>query len=362
MGIAAQSKVGVLVAQLGTPEAPTAKGLRPYLKQFLSDTRVIDYPPWVWQPILRGAVLPRRPVRSARLYSRIWTDEGSPLLVYSNKQIASLQERLGAGCRVILGMTYGEPSISRAVATLEAEGIDRLIVLPMFPQYSSTTTASIYDAVYAAAAGKAGLFHVNRKRFVPALRFIAAFYDAPDYIESMRQHLSETVGALPDAPDKYVITFHGIPDRYIQTGDPYRAQCERTARLLADAMNWDDSQWVIGFQSRFGREEWLAPYTEEVLTGLHKQGVQRPLVFSPGFVTDCLETLDELGNEGREQFAHGGGDPEKFRLAPCLNDHPAWIDVMADLVRQNAGGWVDHSSALAFNGASREDAGVSQYA
>ncbi len=358
MGIAARAKIGVLVAQLGTPDEPTAKGLRPYLRQFLSDTRVIDYSPWMWQPILRGAILPRRPARSARLYSRIWTDEGSPLLVYSNKQIEGLQERLGENYRVILGMTYGEPSIGRAVAMLEAEGIDRIIVLPMFPQYSSTTTASMYDAVYAAAAGKSSLFRVNRKRFVPALRFIVAYYDAPDYIEAMRLHLSETVATLPDTPDKFVITFHGIPDRYIQTGDPYRAQCEYTARLLVEAMGWRDDQWTIGFQSRFGREEWLAPYTEAVLTDLHKNGVERPLVFSPGFVTDCLETLDELGNEGREQFSHGGGDPEQFHLAPCLNDHPAWIDLMADLVRQNAGGWVDVADTTMM----REDTGISQYA
>lgn len=332
-------RIGVLVAQLGTPDEPTAKGLRPYLKQFLSDRRVIDYPPLVWQPILRGIILQTRPKRSARLYQRIWLEDGSPLLVYSNEQVEGLQERLGNNYRVILGMTYGNPSIHDAIRTLEAEGIDRIIVLPMFPQYSSTTTASIYDAVYAAAAGTRNLFRDDRKRFIPAVRFVAPYFDDDDYIEAMRIHLQDEVEKLEHAPDKYLLTFHGIPNRYITTGDPYREQCERTAALLAEAMGWRDDEWTISFQSRFGPEAWLAPYTEQVLEGLCHQGVERPLLFAPGFVTDCLETLDELGNEGREQFAEGGGDGGKFCLAPCLNANPHWIDAMAELVRQNAGGW-----------------------
>jgi ferrochelatase len=333
-----RGKTGVLVAQLGTPAEPTPQALRPYLAQFLSDRRVIDYHPLVWQPILQGIILWTRPRRSARLYRRIWLKEGSPLLVYSEKQAASLQKRLGDSYRVILGMTYGEPSIRDAIRTLEGEGIDRIIVLPMFPQYSSTTTASVYDSVYRAAAGRQGFFHEN-KRHIPSLRFISPYFDFPPYIKAMKAHLQETIQRLPVSPDKYVLTFHGIPHRYVQTGDPYRQQCERTAQLLADAMGWQDDEWTIGFQSRFGPEKWLEPYTEDVLTHLHQQGVERPLVFSPGFVTDCLETLDELGNEGREQFEEGGGRGEHYHLAACLNDHPQWIEVMAALVRQNAGGW-----------------------
>lgn len=330
--------IGVLVAQLGTPDAPTPQALRPYLRQFLSDMRVIDYPPLIWQPILRGIILNTRPRRSARLYARIWLPEGSPLLVYSRQQAAGLAARLGAGYRVALGMRYGSPSIASAIAALEAEGIDRIIVLPMFPQFSSTTTASVYDAVYTAAAGRrCPLFH-ERKRSVPALRFIEPYYQHPAYIEALRLHLRAQIAALPQPPDRCVISFHGIPRRYVETGDPYRAQCERTARLLAEAMGWRDDQWLIAFQSRFGPEDWLEPYTEDVLEGLAAQGVQRPLVFAPGFVADCLETLDELGNEGRAQFEEGGGCAENFTFVPCLNAHPAWLDAMAALVRGAAQG------------------------
>ncbi|MBZ0294479.1 MAG: ferrochelatase, partial [Anaerolineae bacterium] len=306
-----------------------------YLRQFLSDTRVIDYPPLLWQIILRGIILRTRPRRSARLYARIWTEVGSPLLVHSNAQVAGLQARLGEDYRVILGMTYGQPSIQQAVQTLESDGIDRVIVLPMFPQFSSTTTASIYDAVYRAAAGR----RQDRKRFIPTLRFIEPYYDHPDYIETMRLYLHNVIDSLEAKPDKFVITFHGIPERYIRTGDPYRQQCEHTAALLANAMDWQPNEWVLCFQSQFGPEEWLQPYTEDVLKSLYAQGVKRPLVFSPGFVTDCLETLDELGNEGREQFEAGGDDATQFHLAPCLNADPAWLDTMAHLVRENALGW-----------------------
>jgi protoporphyrin/coproporphyrin ferrochelatase len=332
-------RIGVLVAQLGTPDAPTPGALRPYLKQFLSDRRVIDYPAWVWQPILRGIILVTRPRRSARLYNRIWLKDGSPLLVYSNAQVDGLQTRLGDDYRVILGMTYGNPSIASAIQTLEAEGIQRIIVLPMFPQYSSTTTASIYDAVYQAASGAGRSFFQGHKRFVPTLRFIEAYYNHPLYIGAMRQHLQAEIATRPQQSDKFIITFHGIPNRYIQTGDPYRQQCEQTASLLAESMGWRDEEWTLSFQSQFGPEKWLQPYTEDVLTGLAAQGVKAPFVFSPGFVTDCLETLDELGNEGREQFEHGGGEDDHYYLAPCLNAYPTWLDAMASLVQDNAGGW-----------------------
>ncbi len=323
--------IGVLLAQLGTPDAPTPQAVRPYLKQFLSDRRVIDYNPLFWQPVLRGMILRTRPRRSAQLYQRIWLDGGSPLLIYSRKQVAGLQERLGGIYRVVLGMRYGNPSIASALHALEDFGIDRILVVPMFPQYSSTTTASVYDAVYQAAAAK---------RFVPTLRFVEPYFDRPEYIAAMQAHLCAQVAALSEPPDKFVITFHGIPNRYVQTGDPYRRQCERTAALLAAAMSWGDDEWTVCFQSQFGPEAWLHPYTEDVLRALHGQGVQRPLIFSPGFVTDCLETLDELGNEGREQFEEGGGRAEDFHFAPCLNDAPAWLDALAVLVSENALGWV----------------------
>lgn len=337
-------KIGVLLAQLGTPDAPTSKTLRPYLRQFLSDRRVIDYPPILWQPLLRGLILRVRPRRSAEMYRRIWMEAGSPLLVHSQAQAAALQEDLGSSYVVALGMTYGNPSIDSALSRLEAMGIDRIIVLPMFPQYSSTTTACIYDAVFRAAKGKQPRFSVRLKRRFPALRFIAPYYDHPQYINTLAEHLTQQTAALPLPPDIFVITFHGIPKRYIETGDPYRKQCERTADLLAEAMGWQDHEWTLGYQSRFGPEVWLEPYTENLLEDLARRGIKRPLVFAPGFLTDCLETLDELGIEGREQFVDGGGAPEEFHLAPCLNAKPEFVDMLADLVRRNAAGWISDSS------------------
>ena len=332
--------IGVLLAQLGTPDAPTPAALRSYLRQFLSDRRVIDYPPLLWQPLLRGVILRVRPARSARLYQRIWQDGGSPLLTYSRAQVQGLQERLGGAFRVILGMTYGSPSIAQAIRSLETDGVERIIVLPMFPQYSSTTTASIYDAVYEAAAGLHGQWQHDRKRWIPTLRFVAPYYDDAGYLDAMRDHLQQTIAALPQPPDQIILTFHGIPKRYVDTGDPYRCQCEQTAARLAQAMGWPPHKWTLCFQSRFGREEWLTPYTSEVLTGLHTAGVQHPLVFSPGFTTDCLETLDELGHEGRDEFAAGGGAAEQYHLAACLNAYPRWLDALAHLVQQNALGWL----------------------
>jgi ferrochelatase len=337
-------RIGVLMAQLGTPDAPTADALRPYLRQFLSDRRVIDYAPLIWQPILRGIILRTRPRRSARLYGRIWLDQGSPLLHYSRLQVEGLQNLLGGDYRVMLGMRYGQPSIPDALRQLEAEGITRIVVLSMFPQYSSTTTAALYDAVFEAASGRPGTRGATRKRFVPALRFVPPYYDDPRYIDALAARLNDTIASLDHAPDHIVVTFHGIPNRYVRTGDPYRAQCEATADHLAAVMNWRADQWTLSFQSQFGPEKWLEPYTEDVLKGLHTRGIEAPLVFSPGFTADCLETLDELGNEGREQFEDGGGHGDHYRLAACLNDHPRWLAAMADLVRENAAGWIGRES------------------
>ncbi len=334
-------KTGVLVAQLGTPDAPTAKALRPYLRQFLSDRRVIDYPPLLWQPLLRAIILRLRPRRSARLYQRIWQDEGSPLMIHSLDQISALEARLGEDFRVLLGMTYGKPSIASAIRQMESEGIDRILVLPMFPQFSSTTTACIYDAVYRAAAGALPFWSSKLKRYIPALRFVAPYYDHPTYIYAMESHLKREIASLPGVPDKFVISFHGIPDRYVKTGDPYREQCEITAQLLAAKMRWREEQWILCFQSRFGPEQWLQPYTEDTLRELPGRGVKRPFVFAPGFVTDCLETLDELGNEGCEQFEEGGGNPDCYHLAPCLNAGPEFMDALAEIVRENALGWLN---------------------
>ena len=334
---ASSSKIGVLVAQLGTPQAPTARALRPYLRQFLSDPRVIDLHPLRWYPILYLFVLTRRPARSAALYANIWTDEGSPLMVHSQAQTRGLQERLGAAYRVVLGMRYGEPSIAHAVQSLEQEGIERILVFPMFPQFSCATTGSIYDAVNRAALGRRCPWFFDRKRQMPALRFVPPYADHPAYIDALKQSVAAAVARLSWTPDRYLITFHGIPRRYVDEGDPYRRHCEETARQLATALGLADDEWVSGFQSRFGKEPWLEPYTEEVLERLGGQGVRRLVAICPGFTADCLETLDEIGREGAEQFAHGGG--QQFHLVPCLNDHPAWLDAMAAIARQELAGW-----------------------
>jgi ferrochelatase len=333
------AKIGVIVAALGTPDAPTPSALRRYLAQFLSDMRVIDLNPLLWQPLLRLGVLRRRPRRSAALYSNIWTEDGSPLLLYSQQQVEGLQARLGERYRVVLGMRYGSPSIAEAMAMLEREGIDRILIFSMFPQFSCSTTASIYDAANMAAGGRrCPLFH-ERKRTYPTLRFVPPYYAEQGYIEALKATIKEAVADMAEPPERYLFSFHGIPRRYVDEGDPYRRQCEITAGLLAQALNLPDDRWTIAFQSQFGREEWLQPYTEDVLAELGAGGVRSLLAVCPGFTADCLETIDEIGREGTHQFTEAGG--EMLTLVPCLNAHPAWLDVMADLARRETQGWLD---------------------
>jgi protoporphyrin/coproporphyrin ferrochelatase len=323
-------KIGVLLGQVGTPEAPTPRAVGRYLSKFLSDRRVVDYPAWLWQPLLRAVILPLRSRRSAKLYQRIWTPAGSPLLVESEKQRVKLQSVLGDGYRVVLGMAYAGPSFDRAIDDLLADGVSSVIVLPMFPQYSSATTASVYDAVFAAATDRAGRARI----FVPALSCVPPYFADPNYVNALRRRITAAVSE--DAPDHVVLTFHGLPERYVTSGDPYRAHCEQTVVALAAAMGWTDRDYTVAYQSRFGPERWLGPSTADTLKGLHARGIRRPLVVAPGFTTDCLETLDELGHEGRNEFASGGGDPAGYRLCPCLNDLDDWIDTMAVLVRNAA--------------------------
>lgn len=317
---------GVLLAQVGTPEAPTPAAVRRYLGRFLSDRRVVDYPPWLWQPLLRGVILPARSRRSAKLYQRIWTLQGSPLLVESEKQRAKLQQSLGDGFRVVLGMAYAGPSFEAAFDDLIGAGCANVIVAPMFPQYSSATTASVYDAAFAAATDRNGRARV----FVPALACLPPYFDHPGYIAALCGRIRAAIAA--NDPDHIVLSFHGLPERYVTSGDPYRDHCDRTVRALARAMDWIPDRYTVSFQSRFGPEKWLEPATADVLKGLHGRGVRKPLVVAPGFTTDCLETLDELGNEGRAEFASGGGSPSSYALCPCLNDDDAFIHVLAQLV------------------------------
>jgi len=319
----------VLVAQLGTPAAPTARALRPYLREFLGDPRVIEANRVVWWLVLNAIVLPRRPRRSAALYRRIWTDRGSPLLLYSKAQVEGLQAALGDAARVELGMRYGEPSIASAMSSLLSSGVERVLVFPMFPQYSGATTASIYDAVFQ---------HLKGVRVVPALRFVPPYHAHPAYIGALAAIAREELDRLSWKPDRILITFHGIPRRYIDKGDVYRSHSEETARLLASTLGLAPGEYEVSFQSRFGREEWLTPYTEERLVELPRSGVKRIAAICPGFTADCLETLDEIGNEGRRIFQEAGG--EDLKLIPCLNAHPAWIEAMATIAREELRGWM----------------------
>ena len=317
---------GVLLAQVGTPDEPTPAAVRRYLAKFLSDRRVVDYPAWLWQPFLRLVILPTRSRRSARLYQRIWTTDGSPLLVESERQRVKLQQRLGDRYRVALGMAYAGPSFDRAFDELIAAGCENVIVMPMFPQYSSATTASVYDAVFAAATDTVDGARVS----VPALICVAPYFEHPDYISALCVRVREAIVA--NHPDHVVLSFHGLPERYITSGDPYVQQCRRTVELLAAAMSWPESFFTVSYQSRFGPEKWIEPSTAEVLKGLSGRGIRRPLVVAPGFTTDCLETLDELGNEGKAEFAAGGGDASAYALCPCLNADDRFIDLLARLV------------------------------
>jgi ferrochelatase len=326
----ASTRIGILVAQLGTPDAPTARALRPYLRQFLSDPRVIEANRALWWVILNFLVLPRRPARSAALYRRVWTERGSPLLFHTLDQARGLEAALGGSAVVEAGMRIGNPSFAAAFDSLRRRGAERVLVFPMFPQYSGTTTASIYDGVFE---------YVKSQRVVPVLRFVPSYHAHPAYIEALAAVAREELARLPWRPDRILITFHGIPRRYVEKGDIYRRHVEETTSLLVSALGLAPEDYVLTFQSRFGKEEWLKPYTDETLAELGRSGVKRIAAICPGFAADCLETIDEIGHEGKRQFTEAGG--EELRLIPCLNAHPAWIAGMARIAREELSGWLD---------------------
>jgi ferrochelatase len=332
------SRIGVLLVNLGTPDAPTAGAVRRYLAEFLSDSRVVEIPRLVWQLILHGIILRVRPAKSARKYAAIWTNDGSPLLVHSMRQRALLLGYLGERLKAMglpsdvapveLAMRYGNPTVASAMDRLAAAGCDRVLVVPLYPQYAASTTASALDAVYA---------YTRDVRRMPALRAIDCFHDDPGYIKALAQAVNDD-WVKHGRPDRLVLSFHGLPRRSLDLGDPYHCHCRKTARLLATELGLDPTQYVVTFQSRFGKAEWLKPYTAEVLAGLAREGVGRVDVFCPGFVSDCLETLEEIGMEGREAFLAAGG--RDFHLIPCLNEHPQWIAALTAIVLQNLQGWL----------------------
>ena len=323
-------RLGVLLVNLGTPDAATPGAVRRYLAEFLSDPRVVEIPRIAWLPILHGVILRVRPPKSARKYAAIWGRDGSPLSAHSRKQKSLLQGYLAQRLKtaglppdlteVDLAMRYGNPDIAGALARLAAAGCDRVLVVPLYPQYAASTTASAMDAVYAVA---------QRMRRMPALRSIDCFHDDPGYIKALAQGIND-FWVREGQPDVLVLSFHGLPRRSLDLGDPYHCHCHKTARLLVEELGLEPRQYRVTFQSRFGRAEWLQPYTQDTVVALAKEGVRRVDVACPGFVADCLETLEEIGIAGRETFLAAGG--ESFTLIPALNDQPQWVAALRGLI------------------------------
>jgi ferrochelatase len=323
-------RAAVLVVQLGTPSAPTAEALRPYLAQFLGDPRVVEIPRWLWWPILHGIILNTRPAKSAKKYASVWTDEGSPLMVHSVRQAKLLRGALGErghDVEVALAMRYGEPSIASVMSALRERNITRLLVLPMYPQYSASTTATVFDEVARVLRGW---------RNQPELRWVRGFNVDEGYLDALAAQVRAS-WAREGRGERLLMSFHGVPRRTLELGDPYHCECHATARRLAERLGLAKGEWLVTFQSRFGKAQWLQPYTEPTLEQLARDGVRRVDAICPGFVSDCLETLEEIAMEARETFVEAGG--ERFNYIACLNEAPAFIDGLAALVERQLGGW-----------------------
>jgi len=320
---------GVLLIQLGTPDKPTFRGLVPYLRQFLSDRRVIQAPRAIWLPLLYLRILPFRSGTSAAKYRRIWDPTtGSPLLHYTKEQTRLLQEYFPKN-PVRFGMMIGNPPLANTLSEMVKSGVDKLIAMPMFPQYSATTSASATDVLFTA---------LMKERRVPAVRVVPPYYNHPAYIGALEASIRADLLKLPWEPQHFVISFHGIPQKYAQRGDPYATHVVRTTQALVERMGWKREYWTQTYQSRFGRSPWLKPYTDDVLESLAKRGTKRVYVSLPGFTADCLETIDEIGHESREVFEKAGG--EHLKNGTCLNDHPEWIEAMARIIQDEGHGWL----------------------
>ena len=321
---------GVLLCNLGTPDAPTAPAVRRYLAEFLGDARVVEIPRAAWLPILYGLILPLRSKRSAAKYATIWTPEGSPLKVWTERQAKRLQGWLGEQghrVRVLPAMRYGQPAIAAQLDALVAAGANRILVLPAYPQYSGTTTASIVDAIGSWTRGC---------RNIPELRFVQRYHDDRGYILSLA-HRIERYWREHGRPEHLVMSFHGVPERTLHLGDPYHCECHKTARLLGEALQLGPSQYTVSFQSRFGKAKWLEPYTQPTVEALARAGTQRVDVVCPGFVADCLETLEEIAQEVRDAFLAAGGS--SFHYIPCLNDETEWIHALGAIAARHLQGW-----------------------
>lgn len=329
-----QPKVGILLANLGTPDAPTAQALRPYLKQFLMDRRVVEIPRLIWWCILNGIILLVRPKKSAEKYASIWTKEGSPLMVYAQQQKKLLQgylsQKINSPFAVELGMTYGNPSMQSAIESLKTQGCDRILVFPLYPQYAASSTAAALDAVWRV---------LLKMRNVPAIRTIKHYHDHPLYIQALASHI-QAYWKQHGKPKKLVMSFHGVPKFHLLKGDPYHCECHKTSRLLAEALGLPKEQYQVAFQSRFGRQEWLQPYLANTLDVLGKQQLKRIDVVCPGFSSDCLETLEEIAMEGKHLFQSVGGG--EYHYIPALNSEAVWIEAMRDIALEHLQGWVSN--------------------
>lgn len=314
-----RQKTGVLICNLGTPETYKTKDVRRFLRQFLSDGRVIEIPKIIWWFILNGIILTLRPSKSAKLYKSVWTKEGSPLLVLSKKLTEKLKTSVGDSCEVELAMRYGNPSMESALMSLKNKNCRKLIVIPMFPQYSGTTTGSIFDEVARV---------LSKWRWVPSLSFVNSYHDHPEYINALADSLSNHI--KNNSPQKIIFTYHGIPKRNFDLGDPYQCYCQKTTRLVAEKLNLEDDTYITTFQSRFGPAEWLKPYTSDTMGELPLQEVKNVLVVAPAFSVDCLETIEEIDQENKEIFLKAGG--EKFTYAPCLNDSTGQVNLLKAII------------------------------
>ena len=320
-----EGRIGVLLVNLGTPEAPEPRAVRRYLAEFLSDPRVIEIPQWLWQPILHGVVLRTRPKKSAHAYRQVWTEDGSPLFAISMRQAESLRERFDDAITIELAMRYGFGSIREAMSKMVDAGCTRILFAPLYPQYCAAMTASAQDALFASLA---------ELRRQPAIRTLPPYYDDPAYICALKANIERQLAALDFEPQRLLLSFHGMPRRTLVLGDPYHCHCQKTARLLSEQLN---VQTDIAFQSRFGRAKWLEPATDKMLAAYPANGVNRLAVAAPGFAADCVETLEELGIRGRDTFLAAGG--EAFARLDCLNDTPEGIDMLEALVRRELAGW-----------------------
>ncbi len=331
------SRTGVLLINLGTPDAPTKQALRPYLKEFLSNSRVIEIPPWVWWLILNGIILNIRPKKSAEKYALVWTPEGSPLKVHTERQTKLLSELLGQRSQspllVEYAMSIGNPSIAEIMNRMKKQGCQRILVLPLYPQYAASSTAAALDGVFA---------QLGKMRNAPAIRTIKHYHDHPGYIAALAKNISDH-WVETGRPNKLVMSFHGVPRFTLDKGDPYHCECQKTGRLLAEALGLDTNQYQICFQSRFGRTEWLRPYTAEILKQLGQENTKRLDIVCPGFVSDCLETLEEIAIEGRAIFIQAGGG--EFNYISCLNERNEWIQTLADIALDNLQGWLDQEQS-----------------